>query len=84
MGGSAVQRVAWSKVQFVKMVPRRKQVAGLSYLLNKLGGGGGREGRRGTNGILLERLRRRLWAFLSFFLSFFFVLVDRFVRYVRA
>jgi len=73
VGGSAVQRVAWSKVQFVKMVPRRKQVAGLSYLLNKLGGGGkGREERRGTNGILLERLRRRLWAFLSFFLSFFF------------
>jgi len=77
VGGSAVQRVAWSKVQFVKMVPRRKQVADLSYLLNKLGG---REGRRGTNGILLERLRRRLWAFLSFF----FVSVDRFVRYIRA
>ena len=33
MGGSEVHRVAWSKVQFVKMVPRRKQVAGLSYLL---------------------------------------------------
>jgi len=26
VGGSAVQRVAWSNVQFVKMVPRRKQV----------------------------------------------------------
>jgi len=26
VGGSEVHRVAWSKVQFVKMVPRRKQV----------------------------------------------------------
>ena len=49
MGGSEVHRVAWSKVQFVKMVPRRKQVAGLSYLLKiSLGGreGKGREDRR--------------------------------------
>lgn len=48
MGGSEVHRVAWSKVQFVKMVPRRKQVAGFVIFVkkNKFGGKEGREDRR--------------------------------------
>jgi hypothetical protein len=32
-------------------------------------GAGGRRGRRGTDGILLERLRRRLWTFFLLFFS---------------